>query len=104
MLFRSLLGQSPKPAQYGGILHDDHDDDTVLPNPTPVSEPSDLPTPANAVPATPSLIHALKRVSEAQRAAKAGANEFVPRGSGEEERKEGWESWWGDVVERAERK
>lgn len=117
---RAFLGKSSKPARYGGILHDDHDHDhesTFPPSsPLPSSESSErLPTsprttdstqsfPANAVPATPSLIIALKRVSEAHRAAKAGGVEFVQRTSGEGEGKGGWEAWWGDVVEKAERK
>jgi hypothetical protein len=82
---------------------DDNDDDedgeyesTTLP-----SRP--LPPP-NAVPVTPSLIHALNRVSAAQQLALSSSSSSsspVPRAPRKEK---SWDGWWAEVVTASESK
>lgn len=73
---------------------------------SPLSNPSLSPrsVPANAVPATPSLINALQRVNAAQKQARG---EVIPEEREVDEprqRQPSWDDWWKEVVDKADKK
>lgn len=95
-------------------------------SPLPEFPPSTASLSSHPVPATPSLIYALKRVSEAQREARSGGGdwsktssgkteqEFLSRstredgikrsGSSSSEGKQKWKGFWEEVVTKSERR
>ncbi|ORY76923.1 hypothetical protein BCR35DRAFT_305683 [Leucosporidium creatinivorum] len=129
--FRSLFSRSSaKPASYRGtpppsspLQSHSHSHHAPLASPSSSSSspaelaPAPNPKPQHAVPATPSLIHALQRVQEAQRRARGAIaapqpSPASPRprvssggsdasGAGGRVRKASYDEWWKEVVEKS---